>query len=405
VQRAAISGSIAAGGRSLSQVRSYSAELADFVSRNDRHGSESFVFLGWATPLLAVAGLVILVRSGRRGLAALLGLGAIVPCLLALGTNLPLYEFLFHHSSVFRYPRVPERLMPIACLALAALVAFAVGRMRRMLLVPVLAIALLAADLHVRVYGSSVADQGNAAYAALGHEPAGRLLELPIFLPDVHYGSVYLYYEMTARRERPGGYSTLAPPVARTLAQRLERLNCGDWASGERVVLARLGVRAVAFHGGLFQHNPAVPDRSWFAWRGLVRAGFRPLARDGSITSFVPGRSSAPPPSPEPDRTSPVFCQGWYQHGASGPMSETHAPFWIYGSGRIRLRVFSYEPLAARIAVDGRTIVRRMVKEPVAIAAPLRGTGWHLVTFDVPHLYKTPGRPIGLELASVATGR
>jgi hypothetical protein len=295
--------------------------------------------------------------------------------------------------------------MPIACLALAALAAAAVARARPEALVALVAVVLLAVDLHVRIYGASVADQGNTAYAALRQAPPGRLLELPVFLPDVHFGSVYLYYDLQAKRQRPGGYSTLAPPVARALAQRLERLNCGDWASGERALLARLGVTVVAFHRGLYLLNPAVPDRSWFAWRGLVRAGYRPLATGGSVTTFAAGRSAAPPPVPEPDRSRPVFCQGWYAHGAAGPMSETHAPFWIYGSGRLRMRVFSYEPLRARIAVDRTQVLHRVVRAPVNVVARLRGRGWHLVTFDVPRLYRTPGRPIGLELVRVTTGR
>src|SRR5207253_474349 len=131
----------------------------------------------------------------------------------------------------------PERLMPIACLCLAALVAFAVARAPRPVLVSALAVVLLLVDLHVRVYGSSAADEGNAAYAALRAAPPGRVLELPAFLPDLHYGSVYQYYDVQAPRERPGGYSTLAPRVAYDLFRSLQGVNCGRCA---RRVLSRL---------------------------------------------------------------------------------------------------------------------------------------------------------------------
>ena len=406
VDRLAIAGSIAQGGRSLAQVASYSAQWADLVSRTARHGSESMVFLGWATALLAFAGLLVLLRERRFGLASTLGLGAVVPVLLALGTNLPSYSWLWRHFGPLRYPRVPERLMPVACLAIAALLAFAVARVRRY---PVAVAAVLlvgiAADLKIHLYGISAADQGNAAYAALRTQPPGRLVEVPVFLPDVHYGSVYMSYSMQTPRERPFGYSTLARPAVRDLARRLERLNCGDWSDDTRGLLRRLGVTDIAFHGGLFVNNAAVPDRRYFAWLGLLRAGYAPVATGGVVTLFAPGRSSAPPPAPEPARVQPVFCQGWYQHGPRGPMSEPHAPFWVYGGGSLRLAVFSLEPLPATFSVDGREVARRTVKAPVAVFLPLGMSGWHVVTIDVPRLVATPGRAIGLELVSVTVAR
>ena len=126
---------IGSGGRSLREVAHYSATGLDFVTRHPRHGLESFVFLGWLTPLLALAGLAMLVRARRWWLVAVLAVGALVPMLLALGTHFPLYSTLWHHLPPLRYPRVPERQMPVACLALAALAAFAVARLRWVLVV------------------------------------------------------------------------------------------------------------------------------------------------------------------------------------------------------------------------------------------------------------------------------
>src|SRR5947208_9290409 len=79
VSRLAISGSIASGGRSLREVSHYSADGLDLLSRHRRHGPESFVFLGWLTPLLALVGLALLVRARRLGLALALAVGAVVP--------------------------------------------------------------------------------------------------------------------------------------------------------------------------------------------------------------------------------------------------------------------------------------------------------------------------------------
>ncbi|MBA3413180.1 MAG: hypothetical protein H0T09_05760, partial [Actinobacteria bacterium] len=251
VRFAAISGSIESEGRSLAEVDRYSAEWADLVTRHARHGLESFVFLGWATPLLALAGLAVLLRARRLGLAAVLGLGAAVPILLALGTNLALYEALYRAVPPFRYPRVPERLLPIACLALAALVAFAASRIRSRAVLAIL-VLLLFFDLRVDAFDAVAADRENRAYAALRAAPPGRLLELPVFLPDRHYGSVYHYYAIQAPRERPGGYSTIAPRQADRLARRLRPLNCGSWTRERRRLVERLGVRYVAVHAGLY---------------------------------------------------------------------------------------------------------------------------------------------------------
>src|SRR5207249_789933 len=81
----------------------------------------------WVVPLAAVLGLVLVWRRGERGLAAVLGAGALVPMVLALGTNTPLYRLARFALPPLRYPRVPERLMPLACLCLAALVAYVVA--------------------------------------------------------------------------------------------------------------------------------------------------------------------------------------------------------------------------------------------------------------------------------------
>jgi hypothetical protein len=368
----AVSGSIGAGGRSLREVSHYSADGLDFVTRHPRHGLESFVFLGWLTPLLALAGLVFVLRARRTGLALALALGALVPILLAFGTNLPLYSFLWHHFPPLRYPRVPERQMPVACLALAALAAFAVARLRWALLVP-LALVVLAADLHVRVYDAAAADSGNRAYEALRAQPPGRLLELPVFHPSVQLGSIYPYYDQAAQRERPGGYSTIAPQDAALVALRLEPLNCGDWRPGSEALLRRLGVRYVALHSGLY----AGTGRAWFAWQALVEHGYGDLARDGAVTMFGPGRPRGQPKVPEPRRPI-VFCQGW--NGRSP--KHRHTAFWARGS-RLRVALTTREPDRATFSVDGRRTHSVRVTGQTELEFPLGSGGWHLVGVDI----------------------
>jgi hypothetical protein len=240
VYAAAIRGSVGAGSRSFAQVERYSAEPSDFLARRG-DWSEDFVFLGWLTPVLAVTGLIVLLAARRYRLAALLTAGVGVPVLLALGANLPGYETLWRNLPGLRDTRVPERLMPIACLALAALAAHAVTRVRWPGTAAIVA-ALLLVDLHVSVFERGRADEKNEAYAALRAAPPGRVLELPVRRPDRQEASAYLYYAMQGRREHPSGYSTLAPREADRELRRLARDPCAG--------LEPLGVRYLAVHNG-----------------------------------------------------------------------------------------------------------------------------------------------------------
>ncbi len=409
-----ISGSIDEGGRSLREVRVYSATGVDFLSRNVRHGAEAFVFLGWLTPLVAIVGFAVLLGARRRGLAAALAIGTIVPLLLALGTHLPLYSALWHAFPPFRYPRVPERLMPIACLALAALAAFGVEagvrrrgarRVPRAVLAALVAVALLA-DLHVRAFRASAADRHNLAYEAVRSAPPGSLLELPVFLPDIHYGSVYLYYDQRAGRRRPGGYSTTAPRKADEVARTLQPLGCGDWTAGGAALLRRLDVTTIVLHHGLYVDNPTISDTAWMAWNGLVGHGWRPLVTDGAITAFERGTSPARPPFAEPPRGDALFCTGWYLPDTRGrQMSSSHAALWVYGAGILRLFLASPEPLPVRLSVDGRAHSHLTAHRLVETRIGLSKEGWHLIALDAGRLPEIGGRPRGVRIVAYALPR
>lgn len=290
VQQLVVAGSVVGGGRSFSQVEHYSAELSDFVSRGVGAGIEEVVFLGWLTPLLALLGLWAI--RGRRGLAWFLGLSALFPCLLALGANLPVYEPLWRALPPLRFARVPERLLPIACLAIAALVAHAVafvlnqhkGNATRRGWAAVagagVLLVLLALDVRVPVFGAVAPDRPSSAYAAMRGE--GRLFELPVFRPDIHFGSVYLAYARQSPRERPQGYATTATRPSDLLARRLRGLSCGHGS-----LPRSLGVRFVAVHRGLYRQS------GWFADGCADRAeaalrsdGWHLLRRDGAISTW-----------------------------------------------------------------------------------------------------------------------
>ena len=367
-----IAGSAEDQGRSLAEVRKFQAEWADLFNRWHRAGSEEFVYFGWLTPVLAVAGVVVLWR-GRRWLAVVLGFGAVVPILLALGTNLPTYSALWHAFPPLRFPRVPERFMPIADLALAALLAFAVAELvrragRRGMAVSAGLLVLVALDLGTQPVSATAADPDNAAYGAVSGP--GRILDLPLFDPGIHYGSVYDYYELQEPRERPQGYNTLAPRSAYSFAFTYNRIGCGVWESGDEETLERFGVQSILLHRGVYEQ---AGDRSaWFAWRGLEEAGWAPAAEGGAVTLFERGTSSAPPPFPEPVRTQPVFCQGW----RDGTTTELQAPFWLYGNGPKLLVVSVDEPTHVNVSVEGLTPIDGLIEDGVVGKVDL-GPGWH----------------------------
>ena len=129
-------------------------------------------------------------------------------------------------------------------------------------LAPLAAAALLlalAVDVRVPVFGAVAPDRASAAYAAIRGD--GRLLELPVFRPDIHFGSVYLGYARQSPRERPQGYSTTAPPAADRLARLLRPLSCG-----RGTIPPALGIRFVVVHRGVYA-------QSRFFGAGLRRRG------------------------------------------------------------------------------------------------------------------------------------
>jgi len=372
-----ISGSAEDQGRSLADVRRFQAEWADLFNRWHRPGSEEFVYFGWLTPVLAVVGLVVLWR-GRRWLAVVLGLGALLPILLALGTNLPTYSPLWHALPPLRFPRVPERFMPIADLALAALLAFAAAELirragRRGAAVAAGLLVLVALDLGAQPVSATAADPENAALAALA---PGRILNLPLFDPGIHYGSIYDYYELQAPRERPQGYNTLAPRSAYSFAFTYNRIGCGVWQPGDEATLERLGVENVLLQTGVYQQ---AGDRSaWFAWRGLEQQGWAAVKQGGTVTLFARGSSVLSPTVPEPSHDEPVFCQGW----RDGTTTELQAPFWLYGTGPFDLTLTSEEPIRATITVDGEVLYEDQVDGRATARLDFPEEGWHPVVLD-----------------------
>ncbi|HXV32686.1 MAG TPA: hypothetical protein VD769_01655, partial [Gaiellaceae bacterium] len=371
-----IEGTTESEGRTLAEVAYYSASPLDLLSRWQLAGPERFVYLGWLLPALAITGLVLLGRSRRWGLAILLGLAALVPALLALGTNLPLYETLRDVFPPLRYPRVPGRFLPLANLALAALAAVAAAEAvarfqgRRRAAVAAALLALVAADLLVFPLRGSEADPGNAAYAALDGSAAGRVLELPVFQRGTgQFGSVYQYYTLQAPRERPTGYA-LAPEEAFEFTERYNRLECGAWLQEDRRELERLGIRHLVWHGGLYEQSDT--PGAWFGWEGLRRGGLGVAAGEPPVLLWGAG-AEASPPVDEPDRGEPYLCDAW----EDGELTLREGALWLYGQGTAELELETQSPSAVSVYVDARAVEPVVVDGRATIRVEIPNGGWH----------------------------
>jgi hypothetical protein len=136
-------------------------------------------------------------------------------------------------------------------------------------------------------------------------------------------------------------------------------------------------VRYVALHRALFT-GPVSPNARWFAERGLLRNGFRPVATDGTVTTFRAGRPPSPDVEGEPPRGRPILCDGW--DGTT--TKDEHASLWIHGGGLLVVELDASPPVRTTIAVDGARLPTRVISRGSGIEVEVAGRGWHRVELE-----------------------
>ena len=146
--------------------------------------------------------------AGTAGLALVLGVAVVVPLVFALGTNTPIYEPIWRwfpgpplHPCA--RPADSDRRARARCASRSPPPGSSLVCRPPSTAAAAIAIALVGADLAVLPFGPTAADPGNEAYAAVSGPAQERILELPLFEPGIHYGSVYHYYALEYPRERP----------------------------------------------------------------------------------------------------------------------------------------------------------------------------------------------------------
>jgi hypothetical protein len=246
-------GSIADAGRSLAEVRLFSAGPAALAV--------PAAYGGGALLLLALAGLALPGPRRDRALRVFYGGTLVLGVLLALGPTLPgvpVYEALYRWLPLFKLIRNPEKfrilvslgVVVLAALGTAALLARVGPRPARGLGLALLALVLVETPPWHRVAVARFPE--SPVYARLRQE-ATRVLYLPVWPGDSAFSSVYLYTVTRTRVPTLNGYS---PLVSRRYVDEvfepLAGLNVGDLDPAAHARLRELGVSHVVVDRAVF---------------------------------------------------------------------------------------------------------------------------------------------------------
>ncbi|MGZ4360135.1 MAG: hypothetical protein ACXVZW_10175 [Gaiellaceae bacterium] len=241
------------------------ARLQGFFSRQGLAQSETRVYLGWVTIILAVGWLVVAVKRWDRLPRALrlattsLTAMSVLAFAFSLSNPLPVAGLLAHPMpSWFLWKLVPQfriparfvavvmaGLVPLAALGLQALVGIARARARPWLPAGVLATALClgavvvsSAELSVQVFRQRV-DRLPAEYSALAATASGVLVEYPLEPPGIGRTLTYLFWQRVHGRPLLNGAADGTP------ADDVRRAFTDPCARGAAESLAFLDVTAI----------------------------------------------------------------------------------------------------------------------------------------------------------------
>ncbi len=260
------SGTLAEGGRTLDDVRLYSAHLQDIFT------STANVFVG-TFPILFVTGFVVvllfmLIVKKRmiqieNGLYLLFfSLTALLTYLLALGLAFEkssIYLLLYRYLPYFNYPRVSDRIVVLALFSMAIVSGLVIRELQRKWRTP-LVISLLCVGAIVyqlkeynidRHPGITILDRGQDIYRYLkkNMHVGELLLELPLWRGDAHQSSLYQHYTMYDNLPRINGYSALVrKEYINTVFIPLFEMNRGAFNKKQFDLLHELGVRYITVH-------------------------------------------------------------------------------------------------------------------------------------------------------------
>lgn len=284
-------------GQDISEVRSFSPGFDDLLAHWS--GIETTVYLGVAGIVAVLGAITLLHKRPRNPIDRMFAVYCVAVFFGALAlsmgttfddaTGVPLYEFVFEHLPFANGSRTPGRIIPIAIVAAAVLVALAYAwlgtRMRSIglrVLIGLALVAWIAVDFKFTNATMATLAGPNRAYEAI--DPArGTAIGLPLQQEAEHYlHATYQYYAIVNDVRMVNGHSSMFPPGWDALMLRVRKLNEGVATRDVIDELQRRGVRYIVAHGTAFE-----PHVTPMAIAVLARnPALRKVAEDDGVVTF-----------------------------------------------------------------------------------------------------------------------
>ncbi len=262
------SGTIVAGGRSLHDVKLFSAQIADIftATRNVYIGAVqavSFFLFGSVFVWSAFGKRNSSTDTRENDILIIFFLFVAFFCyLLSLGLafgNSSLYLLLYNYLPYFNYPRVSDRIILLSSFAMAVIMGFIfkyvqekTKRISVSVLLLILAVVLMFNEYKVlEPMSISILDRGQSIYTYVKNniKKDGLLLEIPLWPGDSHQSSLYEHYIMYDRVPRVNGYSPLVrKDYIETVFKPLQDLNRGMLGRKQYELLKKMKVQYITVH-------------------------------------------------------------------------------------------------------------------------------------------------------------
>jgi hypothetical protein len=278
------------GERRAGEVASWSAQLNDFASSpptnllygwtSELGGPERYLFPG----LLALGLLVAAVWPPLDRRRAVHAIGIATAFLLALGSNGPVYEWLYEWVLPYRGLRVPARADILILVSLGVLAGYGLDRLLKRLrpraaaLAAALALGTASAEYLSAPELQRVDERVSEFYPLLRDMPNAVLFEWPVTVPWRIWNMVdvtYMYRSTLHWRPMLNGYSGFYPDSYMKLLVRMRPFP----DSSSIRYLQRLGATVLVIHE--LPHRPR-----------LYEEAIERLGRDTKIEPIVSGRDS-----------------------------------------------------------------------------------------------------------------
>ena len=244
-------------GRSIEDAHLFSASWRTYLVSGayasswlaDGTMSSAVLFPGFVAAIFGLVGFLIAWRLGGRSrqLAAIYGGVAVLAFWLSLGPAGHLYTIAYRFNPAFTLMRAPNRFGVLVSLAFSVAASFAIAPLLRRVAMPALiasVLCVIAAAEHVSPLRFTPVPTIAPAYRLLAAQPAGAVLELPLFSRRHGFARTRYMLNSTAHwKPLVNGYSDYIPS---TFSDELPLL--ADFPTEASFDTLPAGVRYAVFH-------------------------------------------------------------------------------------------------------------------------------------------------------------